>query len=128
MVMDLSELKNTSTESPSLDSLSDEERARLDDLAESVDLPKNQVPYAFLVYKDPDAGWIVSHDLTLADQIESINIPDGEVLLAAFANLQSDLQAEKTASTTLMLMQKMAQAQIVQAQNQRLAQGLNLKR
>ena len=88
---------------------------------------KRPVKAALVLIQDEDGNWSASPDIRIAQTIEPTGVPDGQTLLAGLSVLISDVQAEKTANLTMLMMQQMAHAQMQQMQASQIAAGLNLQ-
>lgn len=128
-VPDLSKLGKTPAQ-PDLNSLSPEERAKLDALASET---PTEVVTAFVVYQTPNGEWAATSDL---DQLFSIQrSPTPDDLTAGSAVVMRDIQIQATAAETaqlttraviqnmLALSQQAAEQQQVQAVKQTLAKA-----
>lgn len=88
---------------------------------------QQSVKTALLVIQNVDGSWTATPDLSLASKIEPQSVPDGQDMIAGLNIMLSDIQAEKTANMTLVMMNQMAQQQMAAMSNAQIASQLNLK-
>ena len=123
-VLDLSTLKN---KKPDLESLSEEQQAALEQMAEENPEPEGeQVRTAFLVVVGKDGNTVAIPDLDYA--IIRDHMPSVDEIYSAVSVVAKDIQVQETAQITTQFMQQMAAAAQQQMQAQQLAQRLNLKK
>lgn len=91
---------------PAYDDLTDEQKAAVDALAanENPEDLRDPVEYAFVIVKHPDGSFAITNDLTV--KIAPQRSADENDYLAAFAVIQSNMQAQQTA---VMVQRGMAQ-------------------
>lgn len=85
------------------------------------------VKTALLLIQQEDGLWTATPDMSVAERIDPQEVPDGNSMVAGLNVLLSDIQAEKTANMTVMLVQQASMAQMQAMQNQQIAANLNLK-
>lgn len=124
-VLDLSSLKNKASETSTYDSLSPEEQAKVDAMAEGHELPAVKVRTAFLVIVDDNGAVTALPDLTV--RLDRRYTPTAHDVIGAAAVIQADATAQLSGQHAAMGIQQMAHMQMEQMQNAQIAAQLNLK-
>jgi hypothetical protein len=101
-------------------------KAAASDPAPEGDLPKTQMRTAYLVVQDLHGSWQVTPDLSIADQIDLSNTPTPDDLIAGLSVVLSQINAERAAQMTAVMMQQLAAQQMNAMQNQQIASQLHL--